>query len=181
MAYTVLQASDILKQSHRRNTTLLKRDESRSQTYAPSTQNNNNNNNNNTVKHAKRRKTKQRDIISKPPQTETLCASLKFQDSEFLTSFNDLKFEKKYGDYVLSELEIPRKVLLIGDAGVGKSTYVRQYISRIFDAQNIWTAGGIYVLKFYLCDFCFRIFKSLVVGCSSYIPYSVLVLLTPYF
>ena len=38
--------------------------------------------------------------------------------------------------------DLPCKIVVIGDAGVGKTSFVRRYISKVFTNTYRWTVGG---------------------------------------
>ena len=51
---------------------------------------------------------------------------------------------KRYLSYIVHTVELPCKVIVIGDSGVGKTSYVQQYVTHVFHARRTWTAGGEY-------------------------------------
>lgn len=42
----------------------------------------------------------------------------------------------------LQEVIIPGKIILVGDPGVGKTSFVHRYINRKFTGNYKWTVGG---------------------------------------
>lgn len=52
------------------------------------------------------------------------------------------KCSNKYNGSIISTIDIPCKLMVIGDAGVGKTSFVQRYVSKRYKDVYQWTVGG---------------------------------------
>lgn len=72
--------------------------------------------------------------------SRTLFTS-QFSDSGTFEQEQCYKCTRRNGS-VMNTVDIPCKLLIVGDAGVGKTCFVQRYINKKYTDKYSWTVGG---------------------------------------